>query len=105
MDKPIKIKILDNEYLIKSKGSDADNVYKIAEYVNEKLRETDENMKGISEKKAAILTALNIASDYFNLLDEKDKLLQEIEKRSKSLISVINSEINEKNQLSLTKSK
>ena len=39
MDKPIKIKILDNEYLIRSKETDSDNVYKIAEYVNEKLRE------------------------------------------------------------------
>ncbi len=95
MDRPIKIKILSNEYLIKSKGNDTDNVYKIAEYVNEKLREADENARGISEKKAAILTALNIAGDYFNLLDERDKLLQEIQERSQSLISVINSKIND----------
>ena len=95
MDKAIKIKILDNEYLIRSKGNDSDNVYKIAEYVNEKLRETDENSSEISEKKAAILTALNIASDYFNLLDERNKLLEEIQNKSQSLISVINSKINE----------
>ena len=95
MDRSIKIKILDNEYLIKSKGNDTENVYKIAEYVNDKLRETDENSSGISEKKAAILTALNIASDYFNLLDERNKLLEEIQNKSQSLISVINSKINE----------
>ena len=93
MDRPIKIKILDNEYLIRSKGNDTDNAYKIAEYVNEKLREIDENTSGISEKKAVILTALNIASDYFNLLDERDKLLEEIQKKSQSLISVINNKI------------
>jgi len=95
LDTSIKIKILDNEYLIRSNGNDSDNVYKIAEYVNNKLRETDENSSGISEKKAAILTALNIASDYFNLLDERDKLLEEIQNKSQSLISVINSKINE----------
>ena len=95
MEKSIKIKILDNEYLIRSKGNDTENVYKIAEYVNEKLKETDENSSGISEKKAAILTALNIASDYFNLLDERNKLLEEIQNKSQSLISVINSKINE----------
>ncbi len=95
MDRSIKIKILDNEYLIRSKESDSDNVYKIAEYVNEKLRETDESSRGISEKKAAILTALNIASDYFTLLDERDRLLKEIKNKSQSLISVINSKINE----------
>jgi len=93
LDKPIKIKIQDNEYLIKSKGNDTDNVYKIAEYVNEKLRETDEISKGMSEKRAAILTALNIASDYFRVLDERERLLQEIQNKSQSLISVINSRI------------
>ena len=95
MDRSIKIKILDNEYLIKIKGDDSDNVYKIAEYVNEKLRETDDSRNGISEKKAAILAALNIASDYFNLLDERNRLLEEIQNKSQSLISVINSKINE----------
>lgn len=95
MDRSIKIKILDNEYLIRSNGDDSENVYKIAEYVNEKLRETDDNSGGISEKKAAILTALNIASDYFNLLDERDRLLKEIQNKSQSLISVINSKIND----------
>ncbi|MBN1907040.1 MAG: cell division protein ZapA [Deltaproteobacteria bacterium] len=93
MDRPIKIKIQDNEYLIRSKGNDTDNVYKIAEYVNEKLRETDEISKGMSEKRAAILTALNIASDYFRVVDERDRLLQEIQDKSQSLISVINSRI------------
>jgi cell division protein ZapA len=95
LDRPIKIKIQDNEYLIRSKGNDTDNVYKIAEYVNEKLRETDEISKGMSEKRAAILTALNIASDYFRVLDERDSLLQEIQNKSQSLISVINSKIKE----------
>ncbi len=93
MDKPIKIKILDNEYLIRSKGTDSDNVYKIAEYVNEKLRETDENCSGISEKKAAILTALNIASDYFTVMEERDRLLEEIQSKTKSLISVIDNKV------------
>jgi cell division protein ZapA len=93
LDRPIKIKIQDNEYLIRSKGNDTDNVYKIAEYVNEKLRETDEISKGMSEKRAAILTALNIASDYFRVVDERDRLLQEIQDKSQSLISVINSRI------------
>ena len=95
MERSIKIRILENEYLIRIKGNDTENVYKIADYVNEKLRETNEIGNGISEKKAAILTALNIASDYFNLLDERDKLLEEIQNKSQSLISVINSKIDE----------
>lgn len=91
MDKqPIKIKILNNEYLIKSDENDIDSIHRIAEYVNNKLKETDNNSKGLSEKKAAILTALNIASDYFQALKERDELLDNIRHRSELLISNIN---------------
>jgi cell division protein ZapA len=87
---PIKIKILNNEYLIKSDENDIDSIHRIAKYVNDKLKETDNNSKGLSEKKAAILTALNIASDYFQALKERDELLDNIRHRSESLISSIN---------------
>lgn len=90
MDKPIKIKILDNEYLIRSKGNDAENAYRIAEYVNEKLKEIDENSNGLSEKRAAILTALNIAGEYFQVLKERDELQKKIQEKSKSLVLSIN---------------
>jgi len=90
LDKPIKIKILDNEYLIKGKGNDIDNVYRIADYVNEKLKETDENSNGLSEKKAAILTALNIAGEYFQALKERDELQKKIQEKTKSLVLSIN---------------
>lgn len=87
---PIKIKILNNEYLIKSDENDIEGIHRIAEYVNDKLKETDNNSKGLSEKKAAILTALNIASDYFQALKERDELLDNIRHRSELLISSIN---------------
>ena len=87
---PIKIKILNNEYLIKSEENDIEGIHRIAEYVNDKLKETDNNSKGLSEKKAAILTALNIASDYFQALKERDELLDNIRHRSELLISSIN---------------
>ena len=90
MEKPVKIKILNNEYLIKSDENDIEGIHRIAEYVNDKLKETDNNSKGLSEKKAAILTALNIASDYFQALKERDELLDNIRHRSELLISSIN---------------
>ena len=91
LGKPVKVKILDKEYLIKSEDGDFEKVYKIAEYVNEKLKEINDNSEGLSEKKTAILTALNIASDYFNVLEERDGLLADIRQRSKALIHNIDS--------------
>ena len=85
MEKPVKIKILDNEYLIKSE-EDIEKVYEIAEYVNEKAKEINRSSGGLSEKKTIILTALDIANDYFQVLKERDDLLANINQRSKALI-------------------
>ena len=90
MDKPVKINILGSEYLIKSDENDVDNIYQIAEYVNGKLKETYKGSEGLSERKAAILTALNIASDYFQILQERDELKKRIREKSESLILNIN---------------
>ena len=92
MEKPIKINILGNEYLIKSE-EDTEKVYKIAEYVNEKVKEIDNNMAGLSEKRKVILMALNIANDYFQVLKERDELIASIKQRSTAIIDNINSTI------------
>lgn len=90
MAKPIKVRIRDQEYLIKS-DEDREEVYRIAEYVNERIDEIDDNSEGLSEKKTVILAALNIASDYFQVLKERDDLLNSIHQRSKTLIYNIDS--------------
>jgi len=91
LEKPVKVKILDNEYLIKSDEEDIEKVYKVAEYVNKKIKEINDNSEGLSEKKTAILTALNIAGDYFQALKERDDLLLNIRERSEALIYNIDS--------------
>ena len=91
MEKPIKVKILDNEYLIKSEDGDIEKVYKIAEYINEKVKEINDKSEGLSEKKAIILTALNIAGDYFQVLKERDDLIDNIRQRSNAMVCNIDS--------------
>lgn len=87
---PIKVRILDHEYLVKS-DEDVEQVHKIAEYLNEKLKEVKDNAEGLSEKRTAILAALNIASDYFQLLKAHEELLTHIRERTKALIHNIDS--------------
>ena len=84
MVQTIKVKILDHEYLVKSE-EDAGQVKKIAEYVNEKLQEIKDNTKDLPEKKAAILAALNIASEYFQIVRERDELLASIKQRTEAM--------------------
>lgn len=90
--KQVKVKIYDQEYIIKSEENQ-EPLDRIADYVNEKLREIEDNTEGLSEKKMAILVALNIASDYFQVLKERDELSKNIRQKTASLIDHIDSAI------------
>jgi len=93
MDDKVTIKIKDTEYAIRS-SDDREQILKAAEYVDRKLREIDEFKKELSEDKKAILTALDIAGDYFQLIKEKEVLLTEINKRSKRLLQHLDLALN-----------
>lgn len=90
MEQPVKVRILEHEYLVKSE-EDEERVQRVADYVNDKLRQVQENTQGLSEKKMAILAALNIASEYFQLLREQDDLLDRLRQRTALLIDNIDS--------------
>ncbi len=90
MRESVKVRILDHEYYVRSED-DEEEIYRIAEYVSEKLREIQENTEGLSEKKTAILAALNIASEYFQLLKERNDLAAKLGQRTEALIHHIDS--------------
>ena len=87
---PLKVRILDHEYLINSEESE-EQVRRIAEYVNDKLLEAMTNTRGLSEKKTTILAALDIAGEYFQLQKERDDLVARLRERTKALIRSIDS--------------
>ncbi|MBW1701040.1 MAG: cell division protein ZapA [Deltaproteobacteria bacterium] len=84
MEKPIKVKIFNHEYLIKS-DEDEEQVQNIAKFLNDRFREIREDTKDLSEGKTAILAAFHIASDYFHVLKERDDLVRDIQNRARSL--------------------
>jgi len=92
LKEPVKVKILDTEYLIRSDESNED-VQRIAALVNEKFLEITESKAGLSEKMTAILAAFHIASDYFLLAKEREAILQGMKRRTDALIEHINATI------------
>lgn len=88
MEKPIRIRILDHEYLLKSDEDEA-RVNEIAQFVNVKLGEIRDTGGRLSEGKVAILAAFHIASDYFQVLRERDELIKDVQDRARSLNSQI----------------
>jgi cell division protein ZapA (FtsZ GTPase activity inhibitor) len=92
LTQPIKIRIQNQDYLLQGEGNE-ESVLRLAQYVNDKLKEVEENTEGLSENKTAILAVLDIANDYFQVLREKDELLSRIRERSQALIQSIDSTI------------
>jgi cell division protein ZapA len=92
LEKPIKVKLLDHEYLIRSDENE-ERVKDIAQYIHDKFREIRANTEGLSETKTAILAAFDIASEYFQLLKARDELVENIERRTQALNSHIDSVI------------
>ncbi len=82
----LKINIYGTEYPIKS-DSDTDREYikKVAEYVDKKMREIDQNTQAKSSLKVAILAALNIADELFQEREIKKSLLDQVEIKIKTL--------------------
>jgi cell division protein ZapA len=89
---PFKIRIQNQDYFLQGDENEED-VLRLAQYVNDKLKEVEENTEGLSEKKAAILAALNIAGEYFQILRQRDELLSNIRERTQALVQTIDSAI------------
>tara|TARA_B100001079_G_C16208269_1_gene424584 strand:+ start:403 stop:702 length:300 start_codon:yes stop_codon:yes gene_type:complete len=88
------VEILGASYKIACPPEESEEVKKAAKFLDNKLNEVKE-ASGLDEKRAAIITALNISNDYLKNLanvsqDEKvneslDKLTSEIQVQIKSL--------------------
>jgi cell division protein ZapA len=87
---PVKVRIRNAEYLVQGEDSEQ-QVQRIADYVNDKLKEIEQGTEGLSEKRTAILAALDIAGDYFQVLKEKETLVSTVRRRTQSLIRSIDS--------------
>jgi len=89
----VTIKIRSREYAVRG-SDDREQILKVAAYVDEKLKEISDSKKGLNDEKTAILAALDIAGDYFQLKREKENLLREISNRSQKLIQSVTKALN-----------
>lgn len=83
----VKVQIFGSDYALKS-DKDPEYVKKIAKYVDEKIQKLFANTKVTSQTKIAVLVALNIADEYFQLKNQYEhtlKIFESIEVKSKEL--------------------
>ena len=91
--KSTKVVILGREFSLKSEA-DEEYINQVAEYVNKKI-EGVQQRQSMDVISTVILTALNIADDYFQLRNDRESLVDSIEHRSVQLSDFIDSRLGE----------
>lgn len=85
----LKVNIYGTEYPIRGEV-DMEYIRRVAEYVDRKMREVDQNTTAKSSLKVAILAALNIADELFREREEKAGLVKSFETQADRLSQVLN---------------
>ena len=69
-----RVHILDREYAVRCRPEEQTVLRESARYLTEKMAEAKSSGRALSHDRIAIMTALNITSEYLKLRQEKDAL-------------------------------
>src|ERR1700687_4436089 len=81
----VRVEIFDQAYNLR--GSDADYILKLAEYVDTKMRAVSEQTATVDSVRLAVLAALNIADEYHLLKRQLASPAPEVKQRTSKLES------------------
>ncbi len=70
-------------------GEESGHLQEVAAYIQKKLQEVADATHNVGPTRTALLTAINIASDYIKLAKENRLLKENILKRSKNLQKIL----------------
>lgn len=73
MRQPVEVQIMGQTFSVASDDGE-EHVRRVAQYVDEKMREVTAGGRVASSFSAAVLAALNIASEYQKLREEKTRI-------------------------------
>jgi len=83
----VRVEIFDQVYNLR--GSDADYILKLAEYVDGKMRAVSEQTATVDSVRLAVLAALNIADEYHLLRRRLEAPSPEARQRASKLASAL----------------
>ena len=90
---PVRVEIYDQSYNLR--GTDADYIMKLAEYVDTKMRTVAEQTATIDSLRLAVLAALNIADEYHVLRKKYESLAGEYRQRAGQLAGALDEVLDE----------
>ena len=80
----VEVRIAGNDYTLVGLESD-EYIRKVAAYIDKKFNEIMQINNRLSTSMASILTAVNVADDFFKLCENEEKLKMEIKKQQEEL--------------------
>ena len=95
MDTKIQVEIFGQTYQIKA-GADPEYIKNIARYVDIKMREIASGTPTVDSLKIAVLAALNITDEFYQLRRQKQDADREVERRTEKLNEILDSLVPEK---------
>ena len=90
---PVRVEIYDQPYNLR--GTDADYILKLAEFVDAKMRSVAEQTSTVDSLRLAVLAALNIADEYHLLKKKYDSVASEYRKRADMLADMLDEAMEE----------
>lgn len=90
MDTKIQVEIYGQAYSIKA-GANSETIRNIAGYVDKKMREIAASTPTIDSLKIAVLAALNITDEFFQLKLQTQDVDREFERRAERMRQILDS--------------
>ncbi len=89
----VRVEIFDQPYNLR--GTDPDYIFRLAEFVDAKMRAVAEQTSTVDSLRLAVLAALNIADEYHLLKRKYDAISKEMNQRTSSLENALDEVLKE----------
>jgi cell division protein ZapA len=99
--KPMRIHILDKEYLVACPENEREALYASAELLTNKMKEIRDSGKVVGADRIAVMAALNMAHELLDQKSAKDDYQHTISKRIRALQEKIDIALNHGRQMEL----
>ncbi len=98
---PMRIHILDKEYLVACPDNEREALFASAEFLTEKMKEIRDTGKIVGTDRIAVMAALNMAHELLDHRSNKDDYQFDVSKRIRALQDKIDMALNQGQQLEL----
>ncbi|MFA9461372.1 cell division protein ZapA [Thiohalorhabdus methylotrophus] len=85
----VPVVILGKEYWVRCPDTERERLERLARFVDEKMREVRDSGAALGTDRIAVLTALNIANELFDMQDRRREEAEEVGARTSRMLETV----------------